>query len=282
MYNFHNERLVYPDEISLKVLDLKKMTKFYKDIMGFRLLEEGSKKVVLSFDGKKKFLTLITDDLIIPKTRGKTGLYHYAILLPSREILGSFINHLVKVGYNQIGGSNHGVSEALYIQDPEDNGIEIYADVDKKEWKYNGDQVKMVTEPLDYSKLMEIGREIEFTEIPEDTILGHIHLHVGDLDTALKFYNIIGFELVSSLAGSAYFISTGGYHHHIGMNVWNGRGAKAPDENESGLDYFTLRVPKGEIKNIVAKLDKSNWDYSITQEGLLTKDPSGNTILFQD
>lgn len=282
MIKFHGDNLVHPEEIALRVLDLKTMTNFYNEVMGFILLEESDERSIFSLDGENKFLTLRANDEFIPKSRGKTGLYHYAILLPTREDLGSFINHLVKKGYNRLGGSNHGVSEALYIQDPEDNGIEIYADVEDNKWEYNGDQVKMVTEPLDYTGLMEVGKDKEFVKIPQGTILGHIHLHVDDLDKSLKFYNRIGFELVSSLAGSAYFISTGGYHHHIGMNVWNGRGAKSPEENESGLDYYTLKVPEEVLDDILKNLDDSGYDYKrLEGNKILTKDPAGNNILMK-
>lgn len=282
MYNFHNDGLIHPEEIALKVIDLNKMTKFYDEVMGFKLLEVSNDKAVFSLDGENSFLTLRTESGFVPKSRGKTGLYHFAILLPSREDLGSFINHLVNVGYDRLGGSNHGVSEALYIQDPEDNGIEIYSDVDKDKWEYNDDHVKMVTEPLNYRQLMDLGKDKEFKGIPKDTILGHIHLHVDDLDKALKFYNTIGFNLVSTLAGSAYFISTGGYHHHIGMNVWNGRGAKSPGEKESGLDYYTLRVPKERMGKILEALDEAGYIYEKHLEGeAITKDPAGNTILMK-
>ena len=278
MNKFHTDPLIYPLNLSLNVMDMEKMTRFYRDSMGFEILEKKDDVVHLGTSGRR-ILTLERPENVIQKPPRRSGLYHFAILLPDRKHLGSFINHLRDNNVPLTGGADHEVSEALYLQDPEDNGIEVYADVPDSQWKWDGDQVPMGTDPLDFRGLMDLGRDLDWTGMPEGTKLGHIHLHVGDLEEAYSYYSRIGFKRVAQMAGSANFISTGGYHHHIGLNVWNGKGAKATPENATGLRCYTFAAPDGEEqKKIFEEFKEGNYKAEIEEGVLLTEDPSGNRI----
>lgn len=280
MSRFHNKNNIFANEIVLKVLDIEKSIRFYTEIVGFKVLNRKEKEVSLTADGINPIITIVEPDNVTPKLPRRTGLYHFALLLPSRFHLGLFLKHLKDTEYPIIGGSHHGVSEAIYLEDPDENGIEVYRDIDSKEWKRDGNQVNMVTDPLDYKGIIEEAGEEKWNEIPEETIIGHIHLHVGDLDKAKRFYcDGLGFDLVMKMANSALFISSGGYHHHIGLNIWNGKNAPALPDNAAGMKYYTLVFP-----DIDTREDKINnlksLGYSVIEEdnNIFTKDPSNNLI----
>lgn len=278
MNKFHTGSLIYPVDLCLNVKDLDKMVEFYSDTMGFDVMTKEEKGVQMGVAGKK-ILSLVRPDDVIQKPPRRTGLYHFAILLPDRKHLGSFINHLRVNNTPVTGGADHEVSEALYLQDPEDNGIEVYSDIPDSQWTWQGDQVNMGTEPLDFRGLMELGKDIEWKGMPEGTKLGHMHLHVRELEEAFLFYSTLGFQRVAELGGSANFISTGGYHHHIGLNVWNGKGADPAPENATGLRYYTLAVSDEEsMEEIFKRLADKKYDATIEEGILYTQDPSGNRI----
>lgn len=221
MSKYHESPNIYANEIELKVLDIKRSKEFYTYIMGFKVLREEEKRVVLSADGEKPMVTIVEPENPIPKPSRRTGLYHFAILLPSRKDLGLFLKHIRENAYPIIGGAYHGVSEAVYLQDLDDNGIEVYRDLDDRLWDRENNEIKMVTEPLNYREIMALAGEEKWLGLPRDAIIGHIHLHVTDLDEAKRFYcDGLGFDLITSMANSAIFLSTGQYHHHIGLNIW--------------------------------------------------------------
>lgn len=278
MNKFHEGSLIYPLHLSLNVMDMERMTRFYTESMGFEILDKEDHMVQLGVSGRR-ILTLVRPEDVVKKPPRRSGLYHFAILLPDRKYLGSFINHLRDGNIPVTGGADHEVSEALYLQDPEDNGIEVYADVEDNQWEWDGDQVSMGTDPLDFRGLMELGKDLDWKGMPEGTRLGHMHLHVGDLEEAYRFYRSIGFRRVAQMGGTANFISTGGYHHHIGLNVWNGRGAKAAPENATGLRYYTLAAPDLEaLDRIFKELREEGHPAEIEKGVLHTQDPSGNRI----
>ena len=280
MTKYHKNPNIYVTEITLRVQDLIKSSEFYRSIMGFKVLKEEEKKVAFTIDGKNPIVTLMSGD-IIPKIRRKTGLYHVAILLPNRHQLGLFLKNLRDQKYPIVGGSNHGVSEAIYLQDPDDNGIEVYADTSEDKWDRQDYSVNMVTERLDYEELINSTGDNRWDGAPKGTIIGHIHLHVSDLDESFKFYNHLGFELTQAMRHQAYFISTGGYHHHIGMNIWNGRGAEPLPENSAGMQHFSLSFPSEEIRiEKIRKLKDSGYLVLEIGNEIFAKDPSGNLIRF--
>lgn len=280
MSKFHTKEIIHPTEIILRVEDINRSKEFYTKIMGFKIIEEANDKIILSADGNTPLITLIRPKGIIRKIPKRTGLYHFAILLPSRLELGLFLKHISKMEYPIIGGSNHGVSEAIYLEDPDDNGIEIYADTNIDTWIWEKDKVSMTTLPLDYKSLIDETNDLTWEGAPMDTIVGHIHLHVADLMDSKKFYvDVLGFDIVSELSNSALFISAGGYHHHIGLNIWNGKGAEPLPDNSCGMKYFTIKFPSKDILD--EKINKLiNLGYIVinNDEGIFTKDPSENLI----
>lgn len=280
MLKFHEKPVTYVGEVGLKVLDLKKMIRFYKEILGFEVLEETKTAAVLGAGGKV-LLRLEAKAGMTPKNQRYAGLYHFAILLPDRKELGKILLHLHHHGIG-IGSSDHLVSEALYLSDPEGNGIEIYRDRAAEEWDWNGSQVVMAVDPIDAAGLVQAAEQSgeEFRGMPADTVMGHIHLHVSNLPEAKTFYvDGLGFEVVSAMGGQALFLADQKYHHHIGLNVWNGTGIPALPDNTAGLGYFTLVLESEEKRQETAGRLRELGAEVVEQSGdVEVRDPSGNTI----
>ncbi|MEN1969085.1 VOC family protein [Lentibacillus sp. N15] len=271
------EKTTYVGEVSINVTDLEKSLSFYQHIIGFRILDQTKRKAVLTADGKTALLTLEQPENVVPKEGRTTGLFHFAILLPSRADLSSFLRHVAKAGV-QLGASDHLVSEALYLNDPDGNGIEVYHDRLSNEWDWSDGQVIMSTEPLDASSLLADSDQ-EYNGLPEETVIGHIHLHVANLKNTETFYvNGLGFRVVTHYPG-ALFTSTGNYHHHIGMNIWNGEDASAPSENSVGLNWYSLIFANNESREErVNSLRHLGVSVKRENEIYVVKDPSKNEI----
>lgn len=244
-------------ELKLKVSNLQRSLQFYQEVIGFKVLRKQENHAELTADGKQVFLVLeeVKDAVVVPP-RSASGLYHFAILLPSRADLGACLRHLIESNI-EIGQADHLVSEALYLSDPDHNGIEIYRDRPRESWEWDdAGQVKMATDPIDWQGLLEEGKRKEWTGLPDNTTLGHVHFHVSDLQKSRKFYcDILGFDVVLDWSQMrAMFISAGGYHHHIGLNMWAGIGASRAPENGTGLAYHTVEFP--DERNFEATLDR--------------------------
>lgn len=279
MNKFHDNN-IFVREIRLKVLDIEKSKEFYTKIMGFKVLESNKKEITFTTDGINSILSITQPKDVVPKLPRRTGIYHFALLLPSRKDLGLFLKHIRDNDYPIIGGSNHGVSEAVYLQDPDDNGIEVYSDIDSSLWKWKENQISMVSDPLDYKGIIDETGESKWSGIPKDTIIGHIHLHVGDLEKAKDFYcNGLGFDLVMNMANSALFLSSAGYHHHIGLNIWNGINAPSLPDNSVGMEYYTLVFPDETTReNKINNLKHMGYDVFNKNSLIFTKDPSNNLV----
>ncbi|WNS75385.1 VOC family protein [Bacillus sp. DTU_2020_1000418_1_SI_GHA_SEK_038] len=277
MSSFHKKPNVYVGEVNIKVKDLKTSLTFYQNLMGFKVLEESSHTAVLTTDGKTPLVTLEQPADVIPKTGRTSGLYHYAILLPTRADLSVFLRHLLQTGY-RFGAADHYVSEALYLNDPDGNGIEVYRDRPSDEWNWKNGLVDMATEQLDGEGILAESNA-EWTGLPADTLMGHIHLHVADLQQTEEFYTQgLGFQTVCYYPQAA-FLSTGGYHHHIAINTWQGVGAPPPPENSVGLNWYTLVFPNSEARdNVVAQLKEIGASVKIEEDYYVTSDPAGNWI----
>jgi len=277
-------RSIHPDtaldRLQLRVSDLDRSIRFYTEIVGFRLLGRAGNTASLTVDGSAEFLVLeqIPNAVITPE-RSAAGLYHFAILVPTREQLGLSLRRLVESGI-PTGQGDHLVSEALYISDPDNNGIEIYCDRPRSQWRKDADgNYVMATDPVDIRGLLELAGDKPWNGLPEGTTLGHIHLHVSDLTASRAFYcDVIGFDVVADLARTmrACFISAGGYHHHIGINVWAGVGAPLAPTHATGLSYYTIVVPDAaELERIAADLERAGFE-AVREDGFVrTQDPSG-------
>lgn len=230
--------------VGLRARDGETVAAFYKTLLGLEELRRSGGIIALGVDGRELIeiegsAALREDD---PRS---AGLFHTAFLLPARADLARWTRYAAENGFTLDGASDHLVSEAVYLNDPEGNGIEIYVDRDRAEWPREGNSIRMATERLDFDSLMGELRpdDAGWTGAPEGTVVGHVHLRVGDVDVAEKWWNEKqGFDTVTHYGGQAVFLSTGGYHHHIGANVWRSRGAGARDADRTGLAFVELNA----------------------------------------
>ena len=229
-------------QVSLTVSDLDRSLPFYQDVLGFHEVRRDGRTSFLAPPGGRTIVELHEDTAATAKPRRSSGLYHFAILVPSRAALGRSLRRLVDRRYPLTGASDHLVSEALYLDDPDGLGIEIYRDRPRAEWPIRDGQLAMATDPLDLQALHdERGAETPWQGLEPATIMGHVHLHVPHLDAAEAFYvDRIGFEPTVRGYPGALFVAAGGYHHHLGLNTWAGAGAPPPPERAVGLRSFTI------------------------------------------
>lgn len=275
---YHEKPNMYVKHVEIKVADLDRSIKYYTEIIGFQILQQTADRVVFTTDGQSSILSIVQPEGAYQSPQKTTGLYHFAILLPSRKDLANIIRHLQQRGI-YFGASDHDVSEALYLRDPDNNGIEIYADRIPEEWTWTGDQVYMKTEPLDFKDLMQ-NAQGEWNGLPAKTVMGHIHLHVANLEKAKEFYTALGYRVVLRYGGKALFISTGDYHHHIGLNTWNGEDAPQPASNQVGLQSFTVQLDESD-ETIMNRLAFIGTPVEQIENGFITVDPSGNRIIVE-
>jgi catechol 2,3-dioxygenase len=269
---------------SLIVADLERSVAFYYDTLGFRVLQRDGETVTFGAgEDETPILELTALAGARPKPRRTTGLYHVAILTPSREALARSLYHLAVSRYPLQGASDHIVSEALYLADPDGNGLEIYRDRPRENWYDAAGQFQMGTLPLDLDKLLEEGAtstdERPWTGLDAGTRVGHVHLQVADLAAAVRFYTEgLGFETMAHMPEmGAAFISAGGYHHHLGLNTWTSRGAPPPPADAAGLRVFEIVVPDGKTLNAVAaRLTALGAVFERTENAIEARDPSGN------
>ena len=278
--NFHKEPYTYTGEVHLNVLDLNRSIQFYKEIIGFKVLELTSNKAVLTADGKTPLLIIEQPENVTRKESHKSGLYHFALLLPTRADLGMIIKHFVD---NQValGAADHLVSEALYLADPDGNGIEIYIDRDPSVWRWTDGKVAMSTDPLDGDSIVAESAGLVWNGLPAGTIMGHVHLHVANLPDSEEFYNALGFEVVSNYP-QALFMSNGKYHHHIGLNTWNGEGAPKPSTGSVGLQSYALIYPTEIVLNeAIRKVEALEASVKSSENRFVVEDPAGNRIVLR-
>ncbi|MCI3925188.1 VOC family protein [Paenibacillus sp. TRM 82003] len=268
--------------VRLKVSDLDRSVSFYCEVVGLTLRTREGYTAELGAEGGGRTLVVLEQlagGTAVPR-RKTAGLYHFAILVPDRLALGLSLKRLIEAG-QRIGQADHWVSEALYISDPDDNGIEIYHDRPRAEWpRGSAGDIRMATDPIDWEGLLrEAGNETP-RALPADTKIGHVHLHVSDLEEARRFYcDALGFELITAYGDAALFVSAGGYHHHLGLNTWAGVGAPPAPANAPGLAYFTIELPsESALRETLASLEKAGISAEGEDEERYLVDPSGNRI----
>lgn len=227
-------------QVSLTVANLDRSIVFYRDVLGFRELSREAS--IASLGAGRTLVELVEQPNAIAKPRRSAGLYHVAILVPSRAALGKSLRRLVDRNWPLTGASDHLVSEALYLDDPDGLGIEIYRDRPRDQWPRQDGQVLMATDPLDLQAVHdEPGADAPWNGLDPGTTIGHVHLHVPHLDTAEALYcGRIGFAPTLRGYPGALFVAAGGYHHHLGLNTWTGIGAPPPPEHAVGLRSFTI------------------------------------------
>jgi catechol 2,3-dioxygenase len=223
--------------LELKVLDLEREVGFYERF-GLTRLGGDSDSATLGAGGKP-LLRLKGSPEFRSRPRHSAGLYHFAILLPSEEELGGFLRRSLEEKLPLTGTADHFVSQALYYDDPEGNGIEVYADRPRSEWTYPNGQLNIGIDHLDFERLLRIAAKPQ-QKLSDDTLLGHMHLNVGDLDRSQAFYESMGMELLAQAGHVMRFLSWDGYHHHLGINLLEGRGATPIEAGVAGLQSFEV------------------------------------------
>jgi catechol 2,3-dioxygenase len=268
-----------PGAVRLRVADLARVREFYERAIGLQPLDRSDDVATLGSDGTAA-VELVARPDATPRPPRTSGLFHLAILVPDRTELARALVRIANAGGRLSGASDHLVSEALYLSDPEGNGIEIYRDRPRSEWRYENGEIQMSTLPLDLDGLLADVRQDEPGDIAmlAGTRIGHVHLNVADLDEALAFYSgVLGFDVTVRTYPGALFFSSGGYHHHIGVNTWAGPGAPAPPDGSGGLEWFELIVD--DLTELEDRLQGAGVDLERVPEGLRASDPSGNGLL---
>lgn len=280
MNDFHLPPQTHVGYANLYTANLTRSLEFYVDKMGFQRICSDDDAVALSADGHTAHILLTERKSWKPKPTRSTGLYHVAILLPSRLMLARLFKHLVNLRCPFGGFSDHLVSEALYLDDPDGNGLELYRDRPSSEWQYVNAQVQIGTEPLDVTKLLNEGDDSDWKGIDASTKIGHVHLHVADLAQAKTFYtDLLGLPVsIDYSSNGAMFVAAGDYHHHIGFNIWAGTHLQPPQT--LGLREFSLVVPDlGTLDSVRERFNQAGITVEAgSDHSLLVHDPVGNAV----
>lgn len=271
-----------PGKVVLKVVDMKEMVQFYRDVIGLKLFENNEERSILGA-GQTPLLQLQKINNPLPLTQ-KTGLYHVAFLLPTRKDLGNALYHYVVNQAPVIGGSDHGYSESIYLTDPEGNGIEVYRDKPVDQWDIRDDgEIVGITKEMDAQGVID-GADRDWYGFPAETKVGHVHLKVAKLQPTETFYtDSLGLSLKNNFGSEAKFFATGNYHHHIGSNIWMSKDTPAMEENDLGLAYFSFYVENHqELDRLESHWQEKKLSYQKDKKGnLWITDPNGIEIKFE-
>jgi catechol 2,3-dioxygenase len=273
----HDTRL---GRVRLQVADLDRSIAYYETVIGLRVIGRSGATATLGAHG---------DDTVVIELRAKAGvrpvarrghigLYHFAILLPDRASLGRFVAHLAAIG-QYAGMSDHLVSEALYLQDPDGLGIEVYADRPREGWEHRDRQLLMASDPLDVPNLVAAAGGVAWTGAPAGTRIGHVHLHVRDLDEAARFYHDgLGFDKTVWNYPGALFLSAGGYHHHLGTNTWAAEAPLSTDDDARLIDWEIVLPSAASVSAAAASFERLG--FSVVRDGsdVTARDPWGTQV----
>lgn len=267
--------------VVLQVADLARSLRFYEHVLGFRLVSQA--------DGTAKLAAHASDRVLVELRerqgakpmggRGRLGLFHFAILLPDRPSLARFVRHLSEIGV-RAGAGDHLVSEAFYLNDPDGLGIEVYADRPRDTWQRVGRELMMATDPVDVAGLVAVAGPLQWVGMPNGTTMGHVHLHVGDLARASAFYSdALGFDRIVWSYPGALFLAAGGYHHHLGTNVWAGPHAPAAAEDEARLVEWTIELPTlADVDAAAVQVARGGFALTREDDDAVVRDPWGTQV----
>ncbi|MFC3704924.1 VOC family protein [Devosia honganensis] len=264
--------------VRLKVRDLDAVSSFYRSILGLTQIERDDRRAVLGQD-RTPLLVLEADPALVSGDRRQAGLFHTAFLMPTRADLAHWVRYIAEGGVRLQGASDHIVSEAFYLADPEGNGIEVYADRPVSRWRDARGDIRMATEPLDVQDLLAAAQSGGWAGFPENGSIGHVHLQVGDTAAADRFYrDVLGFDIAADYPGASFY-GSGGYHHQLAGNIWNSRGAARRPEGMAGLDAVEIIARNAaDIETIVARARQAGMEPEAGAEGTLLRDPWGIAI----
>lgn len=271
--------------VRLQVADLERSVRYYEAVLGLREVGRSGHDVELAAHG---------DDRVLVELHGhpgagaagrhpQLGLYHFAILLPDRPSLGRFVQHLAQIGA-RAGAADHLVSEAFYLQDPDGLGIEVYADRPREQWRRVGRELMMATDPIDVQGLVAAAGDTQWTGMPAGTVIGHLHLHVGDLKAASDFYaEGLGFDRMVMRYPGALFLGAGGYHHHLGTNTWAGPAARPAADDDARLLQWTVELPDAEqVRAAGDSIAAAGYPVEhLGNDEVLARDPWGTALVLR-
>lgn len=270
--------------VRLQIADLPRSLAWYEGRLGLRVLNRDTSSALLGAADGRPLVELRERVTVKPVPRaGRTGLYHFAILLPDDASLGRFLRHLDGTG-ERVGMSDHLVSQSLYLHDPDNLGIEVYADRPRESWRRIGRELMMATDPLDVDGLMREAGSVQWSGMPGGTVMGHVHLRVGDIAGASSYYSDgLGFDRMVWQYPGALFLAAGGYHHHLGTNTWSGPGATPPPADEAQLLEWTIELPAGAIEAARESLVRAGYqaEFESGSGAMVTADPWGTRIRLQ-
>jgi catechol 2,3-dioxygenase len=267
--------------VHLTIADLDRSIRFYETRLGFQVRTRDGRTARLGAGGSD--LLVLSQCETASRVRGTTGLYHFAILVPSRVDLARSLRRLVDTTTVMQGAADHGVSEALYLADEDGTGIEIYRDRARADWPMVDGRLQMGADPVDFDSLLaaDTGERRANDGLAAGTVIGHVHLHVSRIEEARQFYvDVLGFDLMQRYGPSALFVSAGGYHHHVGLNTWAGVGAPPPLPGALGLRHFEVKFASAAaLADVDARLRAAGIPIETTAEGSLVRDPAMNALL---
>lgn len=276
---YHQADAIYPVALSLRIRNGEKSKYFYTEILGFSILEETDQHIYYTINGQDIILKTFIDIKASPRLSTQ-GLYHVAYLLPNKKTLGQLVYHIAKNKYPITGGADHGISDALYLNDPDGNGIELYIDKDPTYWKdINTHPEKIENQPFDYDYYLSVNPTL-FKKIDSNAILGHMHQHTIDLKRSSEFYQkVFGYDLILNVH-SAHFLSSKQYHHHLALNTW---ASPVKAKNDAvGLIEVTYAVGTQEnLDKILRSLSEMSVIYTYEEGIIQTADPDGVKLMIK-
>ena len=268
--------------VRLKVRDLGAVSAFYQSVLGLTPVATGEDRITLG-PGGTPLLELMSDPKLAPLDPRQAGLFHTAFLMPTRADLARWVAHVTEARVPLQGASDHIVSEALYLADPEGNGIEVYADRPVSRWHGPRGEIRMSTDPLDAQDLLQSAEGTAWSDFPEGGCIGHVHLQVGETTEADRFYrDVLGLDIAAHYPGASFY-GSGGYHHQLAGNVWNSRRASTRPEGMAGLDAVEVVVrDAAQIDTIAARAESAGIDVTRNADGLAVRDPWGTAITLRN
>jgi len=267
----------YIDSVRLQVADLDRSIAYYKEVLGAHLLKRsgGIAELGSAADGKAIIRLVEKPDARAVPRRGLLGLYHFAVLLPDRASLGRFVAHLGEIGA-YAGMSDHLVSEAVYLTDPDGLGIEVYADRPRDTWRLIDRQLEMATKPLDVADVISAAGGKKWDGMPAGTRIGHVHFYVGNIDRAARFYHEgLGMDKIVWNYPGALFMSAGGYHHHVGTNTWAAGASPASDADARLLDWELVVPDSTAVQGAAASISAAGYPVERDGDALVATDEWG-------
>ncbi len=268
-------------EVVLRVADLGRSVDYYTNVLGLSVVERSEGRARLATQDGKRVLVELRE---VPGVRALTrrarlGLYHFAILLPDRSSLGRFVQHLAESNV-YAGAGDHLVSEAFYLQDPDGLGIEVYADRPRDTWRRVDRELMMATDPVDTGDLVKSAGGRKWTGMPSGTAMGHVHLHVGNIDEGAAFYSdALGLDKIAWSYPGALFMSAGGYHHHLGTNTWAGPTAVPPAKDDAAMIEWVIELPDvASVDEVAASIARGGFNARREGTDVSTADPWGTGL----